>query len=274
MKNTVLIALFLLPLVSVSGCISPTGRVSERAALEDEILESLLNESFGNEIEEISHEIESMPLLNETEDESTPQEPKDPCADVSCPKIERTCPDGYKAQCQTECNQETGTCKFCTPDCSEHIAEDTICEESWECGEWSECLESQQTRTCHDANSCADDERTETRACEEPEELVFNITITEVFFDAPEWVEIKNSGNIPADLTNWTLQDAAQLRPHIFTFPELVLEVGNSVKIHTENGTDTTTDLYWGKKTSVWNNDGDTATLKNTKGETISEYNY
>jgi len=177
MKNFLLITLLFVALVSASGCLSTTGHVSERALLEDEMLESLINESLSGDneteiIEELSREIESMPILNETEpheiaDLPEEPEPKDPCADISCPKIERKCPDGYRAKCQTACMQETGTCSFCTPDCSEHKA----CDESWSCTGWSECAESEQTRTCTDANSCGtyENKPSETRICEEPE---------------------------------------------------------------------------------------------------------
>ena len=40
--------------------------------------------------------------------------------------------------------------------------------------------------------------------------------------------------------------------------------------VHTGPGTNTATALYWGLGSSVWNNTGDTATLKRPDGSVIS----
>ncbi len=32
--------------------------------------------------------------------------------------------------------------------------QDTICIENWECSGWSDCIDGQQTRKCHDVNEC------------------------------------------------------------------------------------------------------------------------
>ncbi|ODS42113.1 MAG: hypothetical protein MSIBF_01895 [Candidatus Altiarchaeales archaeon IMC4] len=85
-----------------------------------------------------------------------------------------------------------------------------------------------------------------------------------------EWVEIKNNGNSAVDTVGWTLGDDAAT-PHVYTFPEFSLMAGTSVRVNTNIGTDTATNLYWGRKTGVWNDDGDTATLKNAQGEVVSE---
>lgn len=45
---------------------------------------------------------------------------------------------------------------------------------------------------------------------------------------------------------------------------------GATVTVHTGTGTNTATDLYWGLDSSVWNNDGDTATVKRPDGTVIS----
>jgi len=44
--------------------------------------------------------------------------------------------------------------------------------------------------------------------------------------------------------------------------------------LHTEHGSDNSTDVFWNYGGHIWNNDGDTAILKNSLGEIISEYNY
>lgn len=104
------------------------------------------------------------------------------------------------------------------------------------------------------------------------------IIISEVQFDAPdddrkkenlngEWVDIRNTGTQAQELTAWTLTDEAG---HTYRFPTaFTLEVGESVRIHSGSGEDTGHDLYWGSGRAIWNNDGDTATLKDATGSII-----
>lgn len=75
-----------------------------------------------------------------------------------------------------------------------------------------------------------------------------------------EWVEIRNSSSTDVSMGGWTLEDTAG---HEFTFDEeYVLPAGESVKVHTGSGTDSQSDRYWGRDAYVWNNEGDTATLR------------
>ncbi len=109
-----------------------------------------------------------------------------------------------------------------------------------------------------------------------------NISITNITYKMPESVEIWNFGNGSADMSNWTLSDNATT-PHTFTFPAFVLLPNSSVRVHTENGTDSMTDLYWNRRCypgsgnssgCVWNDGGDIATLKNRNEIIISIYSY
>jgi competence protein ComEC len=84
-----------------------------------------------------------------------------------------------------------------------------------------------------------------------------------------EWVEISNLGSADANLAGWTLEDAQN---HSYSFPDISLKAGAAVKIHTGTGTDTAEDIYWNRSTSVWNNDGDVATLMDTSGNIIAKY--
>ncbi|MHC1594133.1 MAG: lamin tail domain-containing protein [Methanotrichaceae archaeon] len=84
-----------------------------------------------------------------------------------------------------------------------------------------------------------------------------------------EWVEISNVGEPAQDLTNWTLQDEQN---HTYTFPVFALAPESVVKVHTETGNNTDTDLYWNMASSVWNNDGDVATLADETGNVIAVY--
>lgn len=74
-----------------------------------------------------------------------------------------------------------------------------------------------------------------------------------------EFVVLENKGDAAQDMSGWTLMDEAE---HTFTFPNFTLSAGTQVTVWVRSGTNTTTDLYWGRGSSVWNNTGDIATLR------------
>lgn len=82
-------------------------------------------------------------------------------------------------------------------------------------------------------------------------------------------IENRDSGDV--DLGNWTLRDRAG---HVYTFPRLTLAAGNSCRVWTKTGTDTSRDLFWGMNHAVWNNTGDQAELRDREGRTVSNYSY
>ncbi len=108
-------------------------------------------------------------------------------------------------------------------------------------------------------------------------------SIAEIFYNSPgpddgsnasldaEWVLIRNPASSTLAMKGWTLRDAAD---HVFTFPQFTLAAGHSVKVHTGSGSDSSTDLYWGSGSYIWNNDGDTATLKKSGGTTADRCSY
>lgn len=83
-----------------------------------------------------------------------------------------------------------------------------------------------------------------------------------------EWVEIVSDTQI--NMTGWTLSDAANT---VYSFPPGFNLLG-SVKVHTGYGEDNSTDLYWNRNKAVWNNGGDTATLKDSQGNIIDQKSY
>lgn len=85
---------------------------------------------------------------------------------------------------------------------------------------------------------------------------------------ANEWVSVRNTGGAPVDLMGCTLSYAGSI--HVYTFPSFTLPAGSTVTLHSGNGTDTGTDLFWGLGSSIWNNAGDTATLKRPDRDVIS----
>jgi hypothetical protein len=107
--------------------------------------------------------------------------------------------------------------------------------------------------------------------------------IVAIYFDSPgsdtgsnsslnaEWVKVKNVTSSKKTLTGWTLRDASS---HVFHFPTLTLAAGATVRVHTGSGSRTSGNLYWGMGWYVWNNTGDTATLKNSSGTRVSRCSY
>nr|WP_328765756.1 lamin tail domain-containing protein [Halomicroarcula rubra] len=87
-----------------------------------------------------------------------------------------------------------------------------------------------------------------------------------------EYVVFKNSGDASLDLSGWTVTDEAG---KTYTFPDgYTLEAGSTVTLHTGSWSDSATDLYWDVGSPVWNNDGDTVTVRNSEGAVVIEEIY
>jgi non-canonical (house-cleaning) NTP pyrophosphatase len=100
------------------------------------------------------------------------------------------------------------------------------------------------------------------------EEMDEAITITGLAIEEG-WVEIANPGMASQDFTFWTLNDEDN---NTYSFSEgFVLNPGAIVKVHTGEGNDTQTDLYWSRDDVVWD-DGEVATLKDANGEVVARY--
>ena len=87
-----------------------------------------------------------------------------------------------------------------------------------------------------------------------------------------ENVVFENTGDTALDLSGWTVSDEAGAT---YTVPEgTTLAPGAQVTLHTGSGDDTTTDLYWGSGRAVWNNGGDTVTVRDDTGAVRLEERY
>ena len=87
-----------------------------------------------------------------------------------------------------------------------------------------------------------------------------------------ETVTIENTGDSAVDMSGWTISDAAD---NSYTIPDgFVLDAGASVTLHTGSGTDSETDLYWNRGSSVWNNGGDTVIITNTEETEVLREDY
>jgi len=86
-----------------------------------------------------------------------------------------------------------------------------------------------------------------------------------------EYILLRNTTDDSQDLTAWTIKDGDG---HEFRFESFVLEPAASVKIWTGAGEDTGTDVYWGYGRGLWDNEGDTATLRDYRGQVIDTFSY
>ena len=106
-----------------------------------------------------------------------------------------------------------------------------------------------------------------------------DIQITEILFDgavprseADEYVEIKNFDNKIVQLKGWKLQDKDQ--NHTYTFPLYSMKPGEICRVYTNQNHPETCGFNWGHGSAIWNNDGDTATLKDGSGKVIDTCSY
>jgi hypothetical protein len=109
------------------------------------------------------------------------------------------------------------------------------------------------------------------------------IRITKIYYDSPgsdtrsnaslnaEWIRLTNTGSSAQQLGDWSISDAAG---HVYVFGPFKLRAGRSVTVHTGDGTDTATHLYWGSGNYIWNNDKDTARLRRPNGRLADRCHY
>ncbi|MFC7326485.1 lamin tail domain-containing protein [Marinactinospora rubrisoli] len=117
-----------------------------------------------------------------------------------------------------------------------------------------------------------------TLAVATPAEAASTVQLTRIQYDSPgtddrsagslnaEYVTIRNSGSRAVSLRGYTLRDAQR---HVYTFGGYTLAAGASVRIHTGRGTNGSAHRYWGSGAYIWNNTGDTATLRNAAGASV-----
>lgn len=78
---------------------------------------------------------------------------------------------------------------------------------------------------------------------------------------------VRNRGGL-ANLKGWTLSDA---EGNTFTFPALTLFDEAEVRVHSEAGTSTPSDLYWGRTAPAWSS-GELLTLRDAAGSIVDTY--
>ena len=87
-----------------------------------------------------------------------------------------------------------------------------------------------------------------------------------------EYVVFENTGDTSLDLSGWTVSDDAG---QTYSFPDgFTLPAGEQVTLYTGSGTNTDTELYWGSDRAIWNNGGDTITVRDDTGDVLLEEAY
>ncbi|MEV6305384.1 lamin tail domain-containing protein [Actinoplanes sp. NPDC051861] len=81
-----------------------------------------------------------------------------------------------------------------------------------------------------------------------------------------EWITIVNDGTAPLSVADWTVRDASRVG---YTFGKVTIPAKGVIRLHTGKGRNTATDLYWNSGNYIWNNTGDTATLRDAAGRVV-----
>lgn len=128
--------------------------------------------------------------------------------------------------------------------------------------------------------ACANDADAGATATSTPGSSDGRLRVVEINADPPgddnenpngEYVVLENTGVEPLDLSGWTVTDEAG---HGYEFGERSLDPGERVALHTGSGTDNATSVHWGRSSAVWNNGGDTVTVRDAEGDVVAERSY
>lgn len=86
-----------------------------------------------------------------------------------------------------------------------------------------------------------------------------------------EYIDITNSGSDAVDMSGYSVEDSSG---NTYTFASgFSLDAGATVRLHSGDGTDSDTDVYWNNGWT-WGNSGDTATLFDDSGTELDSRTY
>jgi hypothetical protein len=106
-----------------------------------------------------------------------------------------------------------------------------------------------------------------------------NIVITNIFYNGvkgsaepDEYVEFRNDDTKVIQLAGWKLSDFGEI--HVFTFPSFEIQPGQVCRVYTNESHPESCGFTFGNDAGIWNNTGDTATLRDANGNFIDDYSY
>ena len=84
-----------------------------------------------------------------------------------------------------------------------------------------------------------------------------------------EYVELRML--VPGSLRGYSVRDTST---HFYTFPDRVFQAGDTLRLYTGPGSDSQTELFWGRNQAVWNDDFDTVTVLDPENQLIATHSY
>ena len=98
-------------------------------------------------------------------------------------------------------------------------------------------------------------------------------TIDFISTQSDEYIEIRNGGNIAADLSNWKVTSTG--KNQIFAFPEgTSLAAGQMIRVYTNETHQESGGFSFDSKTAIWNDKGDMGKLLDSEGNEVSSFSY
>ncbi len=88
-----------------------------------------------------------------------------------------------------------------------------------------------------------------------------------------EWVTIKNLGNSAVDMEGWRIASDSST-DFKYDFPKFTLGTGQTVKVWTKIGTNSSSQLYMNRNVQFWKDNGDCGYLKDDTGRKINSFCY
>ena len=86
-----------------------------------------------------------------------------------------------------------------------------------------------------------------------------------------EFIVVENQSQHSIDLNGWTVSDAAN---HRYLFSNFTLASKAKVTLRTGLGVPTERELFWGSRSPIWNNKGDTVFIRDSQGYLVLSYVY
>ncbi len=87
-----------------------------------------------------------------------------------------------------------------------------------------------------------------------------------------EYVTFRNTCNSSVYMNGWTVKDAGTSQ---YTFDDYTLQPDAAVTLRTGRGDDdNATDVFWGQRQAVWNNDGDALYLRDEQSQLVTYTRY